>query len=135
LNLLIACYNLIDLFTINPYILLFLTNYGDTMEHISADELHNRTPTLSSDDLILDVRSPSEFNEGHIEGAQNTPHEEVTSEVENLKSYKTVYVHCKMGGRAKIAAETLEGAGLENIVCVSDGGMQRWTDMGWPVAK
>ena len=49
------------------------------MEHISADELHNRAATLSSDDLILDVRSPSEFNEGHIEGAQNTPHEEVTS--------------------------------------------------------
>ena len=115
--------------------MLSLTKYGDTMEHISADELHNRTPTLSSDNLILDVRSPSEFNEGHIEGAQNTPHEEVTRAVESLKSYKTVYVHCKMGGRAKIAAETLEGAGLENIVCVSDGGMQRWTDMGWPVAK
>ena len=49
------------------------------MEHISADELHNRTPTLSSDDLILDVRSPSEFNEGHIEGAQNTG-------IENKKS-------------------------------------------------
>ena len=39
------------------------------MEHISADELHNRISTLTSDDLILDVRSPSEFNEGHIEGA------------------------------------------------------------------
>ena len=115
--------------------MLFLTNYGDTMEHISADELHNRAATLGSDDLILDVRSPSEFNEGHIEGAQNTPHEEVTNEVDSLKSYKTVYVHCKMGGRAKIAAETLQAAGLENIVCVSDGGMQRWTDMGWPVAK
>ena len=115
--------------------MFFLTNYGDTMEHISADELHNRATTLGSDDLILDVRSPSEFNEGHIEGAQNTPHEEVTREVESLKSYKTVYVHCKMGGRAKMAAEALQGAGLENIVCVSDGGMQRWIDMDWPVVK
>ena len=105
------------------------------MEHISADELHNRISTLTSDDLILDVRSPSEFNEGHIEGAQNTPHEEVTSESENLKSYKTVYVHCKMGGRAKMAAEALQGAGLDNIVCVSDGGMQRWEDMGWTLVK
>ena len=105
------------------------------MEHISADELHNRTENLSSDDLILDVRSPSEFNDGHIEGAQNTPHEEVANEVEDLKKYKTVYVHCKMGGRAKIAAEALKEAGLENIVCVSDGGMQRWNDMGWPLVK
>ena len=105
------------------------------MEHISADELHNRIATLSPEDLILDVRSISEFNEGHIEGAQNISHEEVTDEVDNLKLYKTVYVHCKMGGRAKMAAEALEGAGLDNIVCVSDGGMQRWTDMGWPLVK
>ena len=105
------------------------------MEHISADELHSRIENLSSEDLILDVRSPSEFNDGHIEGAQNTPHEEVTNEVEDLKKYKTVYVHCKMGGRAKIAAQALQEAGLENIVCVSDGGMQRWEDMGWPLVK
>ena len=105
------------------------------MEHISADELYNRTQNLNSDDLILDVRSPSEFSDGHIEGAQNTPHEEVVKEAEDLKKYKTVYVHCKMGGRAKVAAEKLEGAGLDNIVCVSDGGMQRWEDMGWPLIK
>ena len=105
------------------------------MEHISADELHNRIATLSPEDLILDVRCPSEFNEGHIEGAQNTPHEEVTGEADSLKSHKTVYVHCKMGGRAKMAAEALQGAGLGNIVCVSDGGMLRWIDMGWPVVK
>ena len=105
------------------------------MEHISADELYNRTQNLNPDDLILDVRSPAEFNDGHIEGAQNTPHEEVTKEAVDLKKYKTVYVHCKMGGRAKIAAQALQGAGLENIVCVSDGGMKRWEDMGWPLVK
>ena len=60
------------------------------MEHISADELHNRVGNLTSDDLILDVRSATEFNDGHIEGAQNTPHEEVTSEVDALKKYKNV---------------------------------------------
>ena len=105
------------------------------MEHISADELHNRVGNLTSDDLILDVRSASEFNEGHIEGAQNTGHEEVAGEVDALKKYKNVYVHCKMGGRAKMAAESLQGAGLDNIICVSDGGMQRWEDMGWDLVK
>ena len=118
------------LLTVNFFLLL-----GDIMEHISADELHKRITNLNPEDLILDVRSPSEFNEGHVEGAQNTPHDEVANEAEDLKKYKTVYVHCKMGGRAKIAADTLEGAGLENIVCVSDGGMQRWQDMGWSLVK
>ena len=105
------------------------------MEYISADELHNRTQNLTSDDLILDVRSPSEFNDGHIEGAQTTPHEEVTKEADDLKKYKTVYVLCMLGGRAKLAAQALQGAGLENIVCVSDGGMKRCEDMGWPLVK
>lgn len=103
------------------------------MEHISIDELHSRIDNLNDQQLILDVRSPEEFSEGHISGAQNTPHEEVGSIAEDLKKYETVYVHCKMGGRAKMAAEVLSGSGLSNIVCVGDGGMHRWNEMGWPL--
>jgi rhodanese-related sulfurtransferase len=55
--------------------------------------------------------------------------------VEDLKNYDNVYVHCKMGGRAKMAAAMLNNSGLDNVVCVGDGGMQRWTEMGWPIDK
>lgn len=103
------------------------------MEHISIDELHNLLDGLNDQHLILDVRSPQEFNEGHIKGAQNTPHEEVGSIVKELKKYETVYVHCKMGGRAKMASQVLGNSGLSNIVCVGEGGMQRWYEMGWPL--
>ncbi len=104
------------------------------MQNISIDELHDLVDGLTDDHLILDVRSPSEFNEGHIEGAQNTPHEEVGAIADELKKYKTVYVHCKMGGRAKAAAGNLAGSGLDNVVCVGEGGMHRWEEMGWPTA-
>jgi rhodanese-related sulfurtransferase len=103
------------------------------MEIISIDELHDKV--LGENDLILDVRSPEEYSAGHLEGAQNTPHEEVDRIKEDLKSYDNVYVHCKMGGRAKMASDALTGAGLENIVCVGNGGMERWMQMGWPVQK
>ena len=105
------------------------------MQNISIEELHGLLDGLTEKDLILDVRSPSEFNEGHIEGAQNTDHEEVGSIADDLKKYKTVYVHCKMGGRAKIASETLTNSGLDNVVCVGEGGMHRWAEKGWPIAK
>ena len=105
------------------------------MQNISIDELHDLRDDLTENHLILDVRSPSEFNEGHIEGAQNTPHEEVGTIAQDLKKYEKVYVHCKMGGRAKAASGVLTGSGLDNIVCVGDGGMHRWMEMGWPVAK
>lgn len=101
------------------------------MEQISIDKLHSLIDSLNDNQLILDVRSPAEFSEGHIKGAQNTPHEEVGPIVDDLKKYETVYVHCKMGGRAKLASQVLSNSGLSNIVCVGDGGMQRWTEMGW----
>ena len=105
------------------------------MEIISIDELHEVVENMGDNNLILDVRSAEEYSAGHIKGSQNTPHEEVSGISSDLNSYDKVYVHCKMGGRAKMAAETLKGAGLENIICVSDGGMQRWEDMGWPLTK
>ena len=102
------------------------------MEKISIDKLHDEiVPNLGDDELILDVRTPAEFAEGHIKGARNQDHEQAEAIAEELKKYKTVYVHCKMGGRAQRAAEALDIEGLDNIVCVSDGGMQKWMDSGW----
>jgi len=105
------------------------------MEHISIDELYERLDGLNHKALILDVRTPEEFSEGHIKGARNVAHEEVRSIANELADYETVYVHCKMGGRAKMASQNLGAAGLNNIVCVGDGGMQRWKEMGWPVEQ
>ena len=106
------------------------------MERISIDKLHDEiVPKLGSDELILDVRTVEEFDEGHIKGARNKTHEEVDQIANELKQYKAVYVHCKMGGRAQRAAEALEMEGLDNIVCVSDGGMHRWMEMGWEVER
>ncbi len=101
------------------------------MENISVDKLHDLLPDLGPDELVLDVRTPAEFGEGHIKGARNVDHEKVAEVTEELKQYKTVYVHCKMGGRAQKASKDLQDSGLSNIVCVSKDGMQRWMDMGW----
>jgi rhodanese-related sulfurtransferase len=103
------------------------------MEHISIDKLRDLISEMGQEELILDVRTPAEFSEGHISGARNHDHETVDSIADELKNHKTVYVHCKMGGRAQKAAEDLEMAGLTNIVCVSQGGMHRWMEMGWEV--
>ncbi|MBI5426788.1 MAG: rhodanese-like domain-containing protein [Nitrospinae bacterium] len=103
------------------------------MENISIDQLHERVNNLGKDDLILDVRGAGEFESGHIKGARNTPHDQVDSIAGELRNYKTVYVHCKMGGRAKMASQTLRDAGLNNIVCVGEGGMHRWAEKGWPM--
>ena len=48
------------------------------MEIISIDDLHDEVQKMGGNNLILDVRSAEEYSAGHIEGSQNTPHEEVS---------------------------------------------------------
>ena len=98
-------------------------------------EFFNAHKTMKKDDVILDVRRPEEFAEGHIENARNIPVDQVASHVDELKKYSTVYIHCKRGGRAKTAYEALSNAGLSNLVCVHDAGMDLWVESGYPVKR
>lgn len=62
--------------------------------------------------LLLDVRSPEEFAEGHIEGAVNVPFDEVTARLAELgPSSRPVVAYCHSGRRSAIAATALRGRG------------------------
>lgn len=90
---------------------------------------------LGKNDVILDVRNPDEFSEGHIKGALNYPLPEIMNHADELKKYDHVYIHCKRGGRAKNAFEALKNAGLTNLICIHDGGMDMWIENGFPVQR
>lgn len=102
---------------------------------MTLDELYEKSKSLSEGEVILDVRTSDEFNEGHIQDAKNISHDEVLGHIEDLSGYKSIYIHCKMGGRAKMAGEMLEGAGLKNINIISDAGMVAWIERGYPIVK
>lgn len=98
-------------------------------------DLKNKLGKLSSDELILDVRSADEYKGGHVPGSRNIPHDQVAAHIAELKKFKHVYIHCQAGGRAGRAAATLAKEGLTNIVCISSSGMGEWISMGFPVEK
>lgn len=102
---------------------------------LSLKDFHAKHLKLGSNDLILDVRNPDEFMEGHIKGAMNIPLPDVTKHVDKLKKYDQVYIHCKRGGRAQNAFAALAAAGLNNLVCIGDAGMEMWTAEGYPVER
>ena len=79
------------------------------------------------DYIILDVRRPDEFAEGHIPGAINVPNEEIgTAEIAELPAKKQlILVYCRSGRRSKEAAEKLVKLGYTNIV--EFGGILDWT--------
>ena len=68
--------------------------------------------------IILDVRRPDEYAEGHIPGAINVPNEEIgTAEITELPDKsQLILVYCRSGRRSKEASEKLVKLGYTNIV-------------------
>lgn len=62
---------------------------------------------------LLDVRTVWEYNNGHIEGFQNIPVDELRNHLDKLEKSKPVYVICQSGLRSYIAARILEGNGYK----------------------
>ena len=76
------------------------------------------------DYIILDVRRPDEFAEGHIPGAINVPNEKIgTTDIAELPNKsQLILVYCRSGRRSKEASEKLVILGYTNIV--EFGGIQ-----------
>ena len=76
--------------------------------------------------IILDVRRPDEYAEGHIPGAINVPNEEIgTDEISELPDKsQLILVYCRSGRRSKEAAEKLVKLGYTSIV--EFGGINDW---------
>ena len=61
--------------------------------------------------LIVDVRSPKEFNAGHAKKSKNIPLNELNSKTASLKGKEIILV-CKSGGRAGMAKSILKKEGI-----------------------
>jgi rhodanese-related sulfurtransferase len=79
-------------------------------------------------ELIIDVRTPEEFAQGHIAGAVNIPIDQLAAA--DLPD-TPVMTTCASGGRGGRAAEALSTAGHEAYSI--DGGTQAWKAAGLPV--
>ncbi len=81
----------------------------------------------NEDVLILDVRTEAEFAQGHLAGAINIPHfniEERYKEL-NVDKNKSIITICTMGGRSRLAAESLSKLGFTNVHNMV-GGLNEW---------
>ena len=84
--------------------------------------------------VVLDVRTPAEFTEGHIEGALNIDQGE-DHFIEKIKAIlpadKTIAIYCRSGRRSANAAGRLAAAGYK---CVNlKGGIIAWKEAGLPI--
>ena len=78
----------------------------------------------------IDVRTPEEFNEGHLQGAVNVPHDQIASQIARISPDKKapVNLYCRSGRRAEAALEELKKLGYTNVT--NHGGYQDLINKG-----
>ncbi len=103
----------------------------ESVRQIPVAELHERIEGGSNPYTVLDVREPSEWREGHIEGAINIPFHQLASHIDDVPSNKPVAAVCGGGNRSSIAASILKREGFEPVNVV--GGMDAWKGAGYGV--
>ncbi len=72
---------------------------------------------LKKNDLLVDVRTPGEFEAGHLEGAVNIDWmaADFVQKWDTIDRDRKVYVYCKVGGRSAEAAHLLDSLGYDVI--------------------
>lgn len=94
--------------------LLDLLGFGNKSENI--------TEFLAKGAIIIDVRTPAEYANGHIKGSKNVPLNLITSQIEILKKIeKPIIACCASGMRSAQATSILKSNGIETL---NGGGWQ-----------
>lgn len=66
--------------------------------------------------ILLDVRTPQEYREGHIPGSQNIPLQTIDKVATVAENKDTpLYVYCHSGGRSRQAVQRLVQMGYRNV--------------------
>jgi glyoxylase-like metal-dependent hydrolase (beta-lactamase superfamily II)/rhodanese-related sulfurtransferase len=94
----------------------------DMIIDIEADEFAMDIP-FDPNLVVLDVRRPTEFADGHVKDAINLPLAEMTdvASMAQLEEEQNIYVHCAGGYRSVIAASLLKRQGIHNLRNVVGG--------------
>lgn len=85
---------------------------------------HDGREKVAAGALLLDVRTPEEFREGHVNGALNIPVQVLAQRIAEVgPKDRHVVVYCRSGGRSAAATQLLKASGYH----VTDiGAMSNW---------
>lgn len=78
--------------------------------------------------LLLDVREPDEWAQGHAPGAVHIPMEDVPARIGELDLDAELYVVCRQGGRSLVITQYLQSIGIDAVNVA--GGMVAWQQAG-----
>lgn len=102
------------------------SKYGDVSVQ-EARDLIESIPDL----VILDVRTVSEYDDEHIEGAVLIPVQELVDRLDELSTSDELIVYCRSGNRSSTAVQVLKDNDFVKIYHMYEG-IIGWIDAGYP---
>ena len=102
---------------------------GEIVEKVDAALFQK---VINQGGILVDCRTPDEFNDGHINGAKNIDilEENFVDNINAMDKSQTVFVYCRSGGRSKNASKILKTAGFSKIYDL-EGGYTAWREAGF----
>ncbi len=101
----------------------------DHLHLVSVQDLHGRV-TGDERIVLVDVRTPLEFRDSHIEGAINIPAPDLRTRHTELDPEKPIFLICSSGNRSGLAASLLRQQGFREVYNVA-GGMTGYSAAGY----
>ena len=92
--------------------LLVLRTFFSNRSQLSKEQMMT---LLFNGAVIVDVRTPQEFAQGHVPKSRNIPLDTLSSHISKLDRTKTILVCCASGARSGMAKSMLEKAGFTKV--------------------
>lgn len=106
------------------------------IKRVSTSEFKNFIENKKPEDIILDIRTLEEFENGHIKGAElldfYSPN--FKDKISQLDKNKTYYLYCHSGNRSSNALDIMENLGFTSIYELEDG-IWDWGRNGFEVVR
>lgn len=71
--------------------------------------------------ILIDVRSPQEYAEGHLDNAINIPLYDLETKYEQINKDATIILYCQSGNRSRRALKILKDKGYDNVYQINGG--------------
>lgn len=125
---------LLSAFLLMGHLAFCQTAEKDSINVLSVSEFERMA--TKKNNLIIDVRTPEEYAEGHLKHSLNVNFlsENFAEEIGALDKKNTYLLHCKTGVKSRKAADLMEKAGFKHVYML-DGGIAAWNQAGKPIEK
>lgn len=114
-------YKIILIITLFSSIIGVKAQQNDTYKVLDVQTY--KDSTLNKKVQLIDVRTPEEYNSGHIKDAENIDFysEKFTTEFNKLDKQKPVYIYCRSGSRSRQTGIKLSEMGFKEIYDLEGG--------------